>query len=217
MPNPDWVGKSRWWHWFLHRNPGLACLMTEAMGTPNHRRRFVNCSDGGHIENLGVYELLRRRCRTIICVDAGADPNFNFYDLTTLQRYASIDLDVKIDIAIESLIPNEKGLSPDQYVVGRIQYPDGQIGTIVYIKLSYTGNEPEYLRFYKRRFSAFPHESTADQFFDETKFEVYRALGYFIAEEAFADPEVAKSLRQLKGLNPECVTQNGSNGDANLD
>lgn len=192
MPNPAWVGKSKWWHWFLHRNPGLKCQNAEALGAPNHRGRFVNCSDGGHIENLGVYELLRRRCKTIVCVDAGGDPKFKFYDLTTLQRFARIDLGVKIDIDPEPLIPNENGLSQRQYVVGRILYPNGQQGTIIYLKLSYSGSEPEYLRFYKRNVSAFPHESTADQFFDETKFEVYRALGYFIADEAFSDPEVLK-------------------------
>jgi len=37
-----------------------------------HLRHFalINVSDGGHLENLESYELLRRRCRFIIAVDA---------------------------------------------------------------------------------------------------------------------------------------------------
>src|SRR6185503_15400479 len=58
----------------------------------------IYLTDGGHIENLGVYELLRRRCRVIIAVDAEADPEMRFNSLITLQRYARIDLGVRIDM-----------------------------------------------------------------------------------------------------------------------
>jgi hypothetical protein len=198
LPNPSWVGHSKWWHWFLHRNPGLSCLLTEALGTPSDRHRFLNCSDGGHIENLGVYELLKRRCRTIVCVDGGADPKFKFFDLTTLQRYANIDLNVQIDINPELLLPNKNGISKQQYVLGKISYPNGQQGTLIYLKLAYCDQEPEYIRFYKRSVPAFPHESTADQFFNETKFEVYRALGEHVAQRAFADAQVHEVFEKLK-------------------
>jgi hypothetical protein len=189
LPNPSWIGRNKWWYWLVHRNPGLACLITEAMGTPSNRFRFINCSDGGHIENLGMYELLRRHCSTIVCVDAGGDPKFEFLDLTTLQRYANIDLNVQIEIDPKPLLPNEKGVSQRQYVTGKISYPNGQIGTLIYLKLAYCDDEPEYVRFYKRNVPLFPHESSADQFFDETKFEVYRALGEHVAQRAFSNPE----------------------------
>ncbi len=123
LPNPNWIGRNKWWHWLVHRNPGLACLITEALGTPTDRYRFLNCSDGGHIENLGVYELLRRRCRIIVCVDGGGDPKFEFLDLTTLQRYANIDLNVQIKIDLRPLLPNENGVSSRQFVIGEISYP----------------------------------------------------------------------------------------------
>ena len=194
LPNPSWMGQEKWWHWLVHRNPGLACLLIEAQGMPSDHYRFVNCSDGGHIENLGVYELLKRRCRMIICVDSGGDAKFNFYDLTTLQRYANIDLNTQINIDPEPLIPDQQGVSRQQYVIGKIKYPNGQLGTLIYIKLAVTDKEPEYIRFYKRGTPAFPHESTADQFFNETKFEVYRALGEFAAERTFADEEVRGQL-----------------------
>jgi hypothetical protein len=42
--------------------PGLSYLWREMLGTMNESTAWLNLSDGGHIENLGVYELLRRRC-----------------------------------------------------------------------------------------------------------------------------------------------------------
>ena len=190
LPHPGRVEQSSWLDWFVHRNPGVLSLLAEACGVVSDRGRFLNCSDGGHIENLGVYELLRRRCKTIICVDGGADPKFEFFDLTTLQRFASIDLGVEIEIDVEPLIPDENSLSKQQFAIGRIKYHDGQQGTLIYLKLSYSGEESEYLRFYHRKVAAFPHEPTSDQFFDETRFEVYRALGYHIAQRVAADDRV---------------------------
>ena len=101
-------------------------MIAIAAGIENELRRgtvaFVRDleTDGGHIENLGVYELLRRRCRVIICVDGGADPDFEFYSLTTLQRYANIDLDAKIDIDLRRILPDQNGVSKEHFAVGNI-------------------------------------------------------------------------------------------------
>ena len=190
LPNPRRANRATRLDWLVHRNPGLISLLTEACGTVSDRGRFVNCSDGGHIENLGVYELLRRRCRTVICVDGGADPKFGFFDLTTLQRYARIDLDTRIEIDLMPLLPDKNGISKQHYAIGSITYHGGEQGTLIYMKLSYSGDEPEYVRFHKRKVPTFPHESTSDQFFDETKFEVYRALGHHVAEQAIGDSKI---------------------------
>ena len=75
----------------LRRGPGPTYLLKESVGHVDARGTFVNVSDGGHMENLGLYELLRRRCTFIIAVDAGADPDLRFSDLVTLMLYARID------------------------------------------------------------------------------------------------------------------------------
>lgn len=62
----------------------------------NTDNRKLNISDGGHIENLGVYELLRRKCRLIIAVDAGADPDGTFADLNNLTIRARNELGIAI-------------------------------------------------------------------------------------------------------------------------
>lgn len=57
---------------------------------------MINISDGGHIENLGVYELLRRKCRLIIAVDAGEDKKYDFPDLSNMLIRARNELGIEI-------------------------------------------------------------------------------------------------------------------------
>jgi hypothetical protein len=56
-------------------------LVRELLGRTDDRYEYVYLSDGGHFEDLGVYELIRRRCRFIVLCDAGADPGLDFEDL----------------------------------------------------------------------------------------------------------------------------------------
>ena len=172
----------------------LLGLMRESSGT-------IYLTDGGHIENLGIYELLRRRCQLIIAVDAEADPEMSFRSLVALQRYARIDLGVLIDLpwaeirdatrAASEEIAKSGGLPPNaaphgpHCAVGQITYPQNRKGILLYVKSSITGDENDYIVDYKRRFPSYPHETTADQLFSEEQFEVYRALGFHAVSELF--------------------------------
>jgi hypothetical protein len=71
-------------------------LVAEAFGLTTDDAPYVYLSDGGHFENLGLYEMVRRRCRYIVAVDAGCDPNFAFEDLGNAVRKIFIDLGVRI-------------------------------------------------------------------------------------------------------------------------
>lgn len=165
--------------------PGLWFLLKEMFSSMNEHSPWLYISDGGHIENLGVYELLRRRCKYIVAVDGERDGRMTFAALTTLQRLASIDLGVKIDIDLNDLRLNEQGLSRSHFRFCRIEYPGKQFGYLLYVKLSLTGNEGEFLRRYRLDEPAFPHHSTADQFFSEAQFEAYRNLGEHIGDKLF--------------------------------
>ena len=171
--------------------PGLVCLLQEMLGTMDERLPWLNLSDGGHIENLGVYELLRRRCKYIVAVDGEQDPKMTFHALTTLQRLAAIDLDVRIDIDLDDLRLNEQGLSRSHFRFCRIRYPSDRRGSedvfgyLLYVKLSLTGNEGEFIRRYRLDEPVFPHHSTADQFFTEAQFEAYRSLGEHVGDKLF--------------------------------
>jgi Patatin-like phospholipase len=169
-------------------------LWSEVTGRLYENADAVYLTDGGHIENLGVYELLRRRCKVIIAVDAEADASMNFTALMTLQRYARIDLGIRIDLpwtpirthtlqwmncnAGKPPSPPPTASDGPHVAVGVIDYGGGEKGYLVYIKSSLSGDENDYIRDYARRNYSFPHETTGDQFFSEEQFEVYRALGF---------------------------------------
>jgi hypothetical protein len=177
-------------------------LLTEDSGT-------VYLTDGGHIENLGIYELFRRRCKLIIAIDGEADPEMSFRSLVTLERYARIDFGLRIGLPWAAVrdatqqaskqVLETGGLPPSQAAhgphcaLGTIYYPRNNgdesdansTGVLLYVKSSFTGDENDYVVDYKRRNPDFPHETTLDQLFTEEQFEVYRALGFHAVNSAF--------------------------------
>lgn len=169
--------------------PGFLCLVREMLGVEmDEKSNWLNLSDGGHIENLAVYELLRRRCKFILCVDGESDPGFHFEGLLTLVRHAQIDYGIEIHPELGEMRPSpETGNRQTHGLLCRIKYPDTDaIGLLLYLKLAVTGNEPELINRYRTRHPDFPHQSTADQFFDEEQFEAYRQLGVHAAESMFS-------------------------------
>jgi hypothetical protein len=178
-------GKNAW----PLRDPilGLRYWYTELMGSADQDYPFVSLSDGGHFENLGIYELVRRRCALIVASDAGADPKYAFEDLAEAIRKCYTDFGVDFDFAddgVEAIRPEGDKPSKRHYALAKILYPDGAPGTLVYWKASITGGMPPDIMHYKRTMNDFPHQSTADQFFDESQFESYRNLGYEVAKRS---------------------------------
>lgn len=166
------------------------------------RGPFVQLSDGGHFENLGLYELIRRRLKVIIVVDASADPEFTFASLHTALARASEDFGVWIDFEngdrLRDMIPKEQEsiqrgvyLAERGYATGTIHYPDeSERGLLIYIKSTLIEDAPLELLCYARANPQFPDEPTADQFFSEAQFEAYRTLGFIIAKRLIGDEEI---------------------------
>jgi hypothetical protein len=173
---------------------GLQYLLEELFGMVSDDAPFVNVSDGGQFENMGLYELVRRRCLNILICDAEEDSDFTFEGLGMAIRKCRIDFGVEIKIpALSSILPVPVGpekFSPLAYAEGTILYPNPTHphnpieGKILYLKSALTGAEPVDLRNYKRENPAFPANSTLDQWFTESQFESYRRLGQFIGEQA---------------------------------
>jgi hypothetical protein len=171
----------------------------------------IYLTDGGHIENLGLYELLKRRCKVIVVVDSEADFALHFPSFITLQRYARIDLGARIEMPWNRIrdttcawmgmysgsekMPRKASAGPHA-AIGRIDYGGGQEGVLLYIKSSLTGDENDYILDYARRYVRFPHETTGDQFFTEEQFEVYRALGFHMTHGILSGRD---SLQVLDG------------------
>ena len=167
-----------------------AYLWREVSMTTTENAPLVNLSDGGHTgDNVGIYPLLQRRCKIIIACDAEQDRALSFGSFTEALRHAYIDMGISVDIDLSMIRPDaQTGRSRSHCAIGRIMYPDRpkQVSYLIYLKNSLTGDEPETVLNYKVASSDFPHETTADQFFDDAQFESYRALGAHIAKSTFA-------------------------------
>lgn len=160
-------------------------LLCELFGTADDNRAYLNVSDGGHFENLGIYELIRRRCRLIIACDAECDESLEFGGLGNLMRICKTDLGATIQMDVKSLRPKLDGNSLAHCAVGLIHYSSGEIGRLIYLKASVTGDEDVGIAQYRSSHPSFPHETTANQFFTEDQFESYRGLGLHIVRTSF--------------------------------
>jgi hypothetical protein len=180
-------------------------FVSEMFGLTTDDSEYVYLSDGGHFENLALYEMIRRRCRCIVLSDAGCDPNYAFADLGNAVRKISIDLGVSIRFGqLHELKARSKDgsiIKGAYYAIGEIDYKSApewksaegddaaraENGTILYIKPGYHGTESAGIIAYATANATFPHETTADQFFSESQFESYRSLGFEIMDGVLKD------------------------------
>jgi hypothetical protein len=168
----------------------LRPLLVELFGLADDNSPYVYLSDGGHFEDLGIYGMVRRRCRWIVVSDADADPDRGFDDLGNAVRKIWIDLGVRITFEKSALLKatdDTKPIDMPYCALGKIEYlndGDGSTtGHILYIKPFVRGDEPVAdVIAYLRAHEDFPHQSTADQWFDEPQLESYRVLGYWMTK-----------------------------------
>jgi hypothetical protein len=186
----------------------LKPLLQEALGQTNDTNRWIELTDGGHFENLALYEMVMRRCKLIIVSDAGADPKCQFEDLGNAIRKIQIDLGVPIVFTKGLKMESGFHVANKYCAVAEIQYQwaddpgPGQktedlVGHLIYIKPGLNGSEPIDVQQYARVHSTFPHEKTANQFFDEPQFESYRNLAFH---------EVMAIVRQASTSAPDGYT-----------
>jgi hypothetical protein len=167
----------------LNGNPsspafGLFYLLAELFGMVNDEAAFVYLTDGGHFENMGLYELVRRHCMTIVICDGEQDGDRNFEGIGMAIRKCRIDCGAEINLDLSKLeLSGTPPVSPTHSIMGTIQYPSGKTGRILYIKTAFTNGLPADLINYHKQHHAFPNDTTANQWFTESQFESYRRLG----------------------------------------
>ncbi len=215
VANPDARDQGRQANFF---NAGLKGLFNSGF---SEQEQLVELTDGGHFENTGIYELLRRRVDVIVFCDASADQQFNFKDLGIAIERARVDLSVDIRFAddnydLRHLMPGSAGeelyekryeLATRGYAMGTIEYPpltydspQGEVtlpahtGTFIYLKSVITPDMPADIYSYRGAFPEFPYQPITDQMFDESQFESYRELGFRVA--ARMNEEQHERLRQ---------------------
>jgi hypothetical protein len=209
-----WMGNSRYADRWESSGPpvGFTYLFSELIAQADEKKRYVYLSDGGHFENLAVYELIRRRCRLIVACDGDADSSYEFSDLLSLIEKARTDFGVRIEIDFGTIRPAQgERECPRNFVMGKIYYDPGNakdVGTLILVKASMPTRNgvpvnlverklPDDVWRYYEKNGSFPHQTTADQWFDELQFESYRGLGEYIGSQAsrFIDKAITEALQ----------------------
>ncbi len=177
-------------------------------------RKYWYLSDGGHFENTGAYELIRRKLPFIIISDNGMDERFEYEDIANLVRKARIDFDCEIEFldgtALAQTFADNPTLRRSFGTLGeiagggdpantsaiaalaRLRYnasvPGSPVGTLLLLQPRLTGDGPVDLIRYREINATFPQQTTLDQFFDEAQWESYYHLGRLIAQALFSRP-----------------------------
>ena len=152
-----------------------AYTFLEILGKAKTTSYKIQISDGGHIENLGIYELLRRQVKTIIAVDSGQDDEFEFSDLRNLIVRARNELGAIIEFGAKNNPLNEvkasliTGASDKHFVVGKISglkgsYSENYTGVLLYIKSSVLPTEKFKLRELKKEVDALKRSKNIKEF-----------------------------------------------------
>ena len=172
--NPAHTTMSRlplpWW-WIL--------LGREALGFGlDETRARVHLSDGGGFENLGAYELIRRRLRFIVISDAGWDPQRTLSDLGGLIEKVRVDFGARIELTADAYERERRdAFVATPSLLGRVTYADGSQGRILYLRPLLVNGLGADIYAYWRAHPDFPDEPTSQQFYGEAQFEAYRMLG----------------------------------------
>lgn len=162
---------------------------------------YLYLTDGGHVDNLGILELFRRRCAVVYCFDGSGGP------LTLLEsvRLAAEEFGVTIDLpagSFDSVHEGSAHVKPDDTVearmaktgvlIGKINYPDigpgyrEATGKFVYSRAVLTPKTNDIVLEYASRSPLFPNDPTTDQWFDVEQFNHYLLLGRSAAADALA-------------------------------
>ena len=189
VPNPRWIAAGLDDHGLeRHRygRPRPWYLLCELLGRNRIDARYLYVTDGGHYENLGLVELLRRGCTKIYCLDASGvgQGRAEFDALGDAIALARSELGVEIDFKRDDpgdLEPDpETHLAKKDVVTGTIRYTHGSEvvkGTLIYVRNAMTDRATWDARAHQREDPRFPHNSTVDQLYTDKKFESYRVLG----------------------------------------
>jgi hypothetical protein len=168
---------------------------------------YLYVSDGGHWENLGLIELLRRGCNRIYLVSAAGDGAQGFGTIGEAIALAREELGIEIEgLDLDRLrLPDGEPAEDEEVLIhsdGTTQHfasvthitgklcrtgDDESYGTIVVLEANLTSGIPWDVQAYAEQNLQFPDDSTLDQFFDHRQFESYRSLGYHQMREALID------------------------------
>jgi hypothetical protein len=189
-----WRNKWSGGFWYRLMQPTLGLLWAEAAGDLSYRATWMYVTDGGHYDNLGLVEALRRGASHIVVLDASGDKADTWFTLGGAIALARTDVGVEVDLDPTTMMIRSgeqaagSQLAPGQVVrpwaYGRFRraWQDNQPGQpaegeIWFCKLGWWDGAPWDIRAYARQHPAYPCDSTLDQLYDATEFAAYQELG----------------------------------------
>ncbi len=212
LPNPAWIaaltGDQEWQH-----NPSWPWYLREVgRRFGSDRPPYFYISDGGHWENLGLVEALRRGCTNIVVISAAGDGDLSNGTLADAIEIARADLGVEIQLDdawktrplvggdTPATLPSgrqyvvEPGptaqlgrVAPQGFAFGTITFPDGETkGQLLLIEAAMIDKLPVDVHAYAEAHPEFPNVSTGDQLFNDEDFEAYRVLGATMVARALS-------------------------------
>ena len=186
-PSAGWAAAVRTVNDLLDRASWLR-VVDEAIRSASVNSPYLYVHDGGHYDNLGLVEALRRKPDEIILLDGTGDPEDQFSAMGDAIATARMDLGVEVSFDPRPLIRGEGSHPARGWVTAHARYPDGSSTcSILYIK----GVLPEGLSWdlesYRLRNEGFPNGSNKYEMYDEFDFEAYRHLGECLVEGAMRD------------------------------
>lgn len=200
VPNPRRIGtfeqselqaKDRRLRPSPYPRPRASYLLRELLGFNSIDSKYLYVTDGGHYENLGLVELLRRGCTEIYVFDASNDDFGAFGDAVALARS---ELGVELNVDYSALKPEGKPLvSATDCITTKFTFPPSGAtaapvgGTLHYARLTMTAQAPADVKAYAAQDDRFPHDPTTDQLYTDQRFEAYRALGARAARTALGN------------------------------
>ena len=166
---------------------------------------YLHVSSGARFDPLGLYEMIRRRCKFIVISDAGYDPDCTLEDLGNAVRKIWIDFGVVIKLASTGLRARQRP-GPSTYCArGHIIYPEApdRPGILIYLKPSLDGTEPPDVRSHAAGHPLFPHERVSSWRFGEAESQSYRALGKHIVDRVCGREHLGEVALEREELSAE--------------
>jgi hypothetical protein len=166
--------------------PTVGLLWAEAAGQLSYRDTWMYVTDGGHYDNLGLVEALRRGAQHIVVLDASGDKADTWFTLGGSIALARSDAGVDITLDPTAMIEGGTKLEPGQvmhpWAAGTFTRPAGSYGPPVngdiwVCKLGWWTGAPWDVLAYARDHATYPCDSTLEQLYDAAEFEAYHQLG----------------------------------------
>jgi hypothetical protein len=185
-------GKRRGAVWYRLLQPTLGLLRAEAVGQLSYRATWMYVTDGGHYDNLGLVEALRRGAENIVVLDASGDKADTWFTLGGAIELARTDEGVEISLDPRAMLRGGHDLAPGEvmrpWAYGTFSRPESEsgpkddqplprTGRIWVCKLGWWTGAPWDVVAYARHHQTYPCDSTVEQLYDSSEFSAYQELG----------------------------------------